>query len=239
MKQNVPIHSTVTKHLKLFHLKGHVRLGGDWDKGQLGLGDKANRLALILVGAAAETAIGESQVLSVACSYFNIIIVTKDDALWTLDSVEYGALNHNNCNTRLVPARIEAQHFGNTKIVSVAGGFSHSAAVTEEDTLYTWIRPQAGARQRGGKVGAHMHHPKPAAGRARLAMPRSTANARPRLCYGHVFSAWQLHCTNRQWQQEAAVREGRIGSKARRWLLLTRARTVGMSRCRVSWCSWW
>jgi len=37
-----------------------------------------------------------------------------------------------------MPARIEAQHFGNANIVSVAGGNMHSAAVTKEGTLYTW-----------------------------------------------------------------------------------------------------
>jgi len=63
--------------------------------------------------------------------------VTKDGAQWTFGSGDDGALGHNDRNTRLVPTRIEAQHFGNAKIVSVAGGFSHSAAVTEEGTLYT------------------------------------------------------------------------------------------------------
>jgi len=33
------------------------------------------------------------------------------------------------------------------------------------------------------------------------------------------------------WQQEAAARGGRCGSKARRRLLLTRARTVGIRVC--------
>ena len=41
----------------------------------------------------------------------------------------------------------------------------------------------------------------------------------------------------RSWQQEAAARGGCSGSKARRLLLLTRARTVSMSRCQANWCS--
>jgi|AntRauMFilla1563_2_1112583.scaffolds.fasta_scaffold06617_3 alpha-tubulin suppressor-like RCC1 family protein len=41
--------------------------------------------------------------------------------------------------TRLLPTRIRAQHFDNAKIISAAGGVSHSAAVpTEEGTPYTW-----------------------------------------------------------------------------------------------------
>jgi len=74
----------------------------------------------------------------VACGYFHTLAVTKDGALWTFGYGEDGALGHNDCTTRLVPTRIEAQHFGNAKIVSTAGGDSHSAAVTEEGTLYTW-----------------------------------------------------------------------------------------------------
>jgi len=74
----------------------------------------------------------------VACGEFHFLVVTKDGALWTFGSGYDGALGHNDRNTRLVLTRIEAQHFGNAKIVSVAGGFSHSAAVTEEGTLYTW-----------------------------------------------------------------------------------------------------
>jgi len=64
--------------------------------------------------------------------------VTKDGTLWTFGSGDDGALGHNDRNNRLVQTRIEAQHFCNAKIVSVASGISHSAAVTEEGTLYTW-----------------------------------------------------------------------------------------------------
>jgi len=39
----------------------------------------------------------------------------------------YGALGHNDNISQLGPTRIEVQHFGNTKIVSVAGENSHSA----------------------------------------------------------------------------------------------------------------
>ena len=37
-----------------------------------------------------------------------------------------------------MPTRIEAQHFGNAKIVSAAAGFDHSLAVTEDGALFTW-----------------------------------------------------------------------------------------------------
>jgi len=103
--------------------------------GQLGLGDKTNRLAQMLVGA--EAAFEESEVLTVACGYFHTMIVKTDGTLWTFGNADDGALGHNDRNTRLVPTRIEAQLFGNAKIVAVAGEVSHSAAVREEGTLYT------------------------------------------------------------------------------------------------------
>ena len=105
--------------------------------GQLGLGDLgAYRLAPTLVGA--EVAFGGSPVLTVDCGDCHSLIVTKDGALWTFGRGQNGALGHKDRNNTLVPTRIEAQHFGNAKIVSVAGGESHLAAVTEEGTLYTW-----------------------------------------------------------------------------------------------------
>jgi len=116
--------------------EGELWVWGFGGYGQLGLGDGANRLAPTLVGA--EEGFGELQVLSVACGYFHTLAVTKDGALWTFGWGEDCALGHNDRTTRLVPTRIEAQHFGNAKIVSTAGGRSHSAAVTEEGTLYTW-----------------------------------------------------------------------------------------------------
>jgi len=116
-------------------LEGELWVWGFGGLGQLGLGDKAFRLAPTLLGA--EAALGESQVLTVACGYSHSLLVT-DGALWTFGSRDDGALGHNYCDNRLVPMRIEAQHFGNANIVSVTGGSSRSAAVTEKGTLYTW-----------------------------------------------------------------------------------------------------
>ena len=123
-------------HTVAVMLEGGLWVWGEGEEGQLGLGDEANRLTPTLVGA--EAAFGGSPVLTVACFDFYSPVVTKDSALWTFGNEDDGAHGQNDCNTRLVPMCIEAQHFGNAKIVSVAVGVSHSAAVTEEGTLYTW-----------------------------------------------------------------------------------------------------
>jgi len=106
---------------------------GDGNLGQLGLGDKANRLSPTLVEA--EAAFWGSPVLTEVCSHFHTLAVTKDVALWTFGMGDHGALGHNDYITRLLPGRIEAQHFGDVNIVSVACGVWHSAAVTEEGIL--------------------------------------------------------------------------------------------------------
>jgi len=123
-------------HTVAVTLDGELWVWGYGHYGQLGLGDHASRLVPTLVGT--ETALGGSQVLTVTCGYFSTMAATKDGALWTFGMGQNGTLGHNDRNDRLVPTRIEAQHFGNANIVSVACGFLHSAAVTEEGTLYTW-----------------------------------------------------------------------------------------------------
>ena len=105
-------------------------------QGQLGLGDDMNRMIPTIIGT--ETTLGESHVLTASYGYFYTMVVTKDGALWTFGMGEQGALGHNDRNTRLVPTRVEAQHFGNANVVSTAGAYFHSAAVTEDGTLFTW-----------------------------------------------------------------------------------------------------
>ena len=116
--------------------QGALWVWGRGSDGQLGLGDCARRLAPTLVGAKA--AFGQFQVLTVACGHWHTLAVTKDGALWTFGEGDDGKLGHNDFNDWLVPTRIEAQQFGNANIVAVAAGSRHSAAVTEDGTLYTW-----------------------------------------------------------------------------------------------------
>jgi len=136
-----------------------------------------------------------------------------------------------------VPTRIEVQHFGNAKIVSVASGFSHSAPVTEEGTLYTW-----------GKASGLGHAHREAKWVPTRITPSLLQGARVGCChdlplmhalaFAMVTHSWLGSCAApTPWQQEAGTRGGRSGSKARLLLLLTRARTVSMSRCKVSSCS--
>jgi len=124
------------RHTVAVTIEGALWVWGDGEYGQLGLGDKANRLAPMLVGA--QVAFGGSEVVTVSCGSFHTLAVTKDGALHTFGKGAHGALGHNDRHNRLVPTRIEPLHFANAHIVSAAAGTRHSTAVTKEGFLYTW-----------------------------------------------------------------------------------------------------
>jgi len=124
------------EHTVAVTIKGELWVCGHGGFGQLGLGDRVNRLAPTLVGA--EAVFGGSEVLTIACGGAHSLAVTKDGTLWTFGEGEYGELGHNDRKDRLVPTRIDTQHFGNGNIVSAAAGRRHSAAVTNQGALYTW-----------------------------------------------------------------------------------------------------
>jgi len=108
---------------------------GRGEEGQLGLGNLTNRLVPMRVGGEQEFG---GQVLMAACGDWHTLAVTKAGTLWLWGRGGDGMLGLNDTNDRLVPTQVEAQHFGNAKIVSVAAGATQSAAVTEHGRLYTW-----------------------------------------------------------------------------------------------------
>jgi len=117
-------------------MEGNFWVWGNGYMGQLGLDNQINQIIPIMIGK--DTAFGESDLLSASCGTFHMMAVTKDGALWTFGKGAEGALDHNDRENRLVPTRVEAQHFGNANVVSIAGVVYHSAAVTEDGTLFTW-----------------------------------------------------------------------------------------------------
>jgi len=121
--------------------KGVLWAWGYNENGQLGIGGLEQVQSVpALVGAKDE--FGGSPVRMVACGHDHTLIVTEEGTLWTCDKGETGALGHNDINNQWVPTLVEAHHFGNTKVVSAAGGKFHSAAVTELGGLYTWGQGQ-------------------------------------------------------------------------------------------------
>ena len=95
--------------------------------GQLGtVGPEQLKLTPTLVGG--EDVFGGSPVRMAASGARHTLIVTEEGVLWACGEGEHGALGLNDINDRRVPTRVEAQHFGDPKIVSAAAGYYYSAA---------------------------------------------------------------------------------------------------------------
>ena len=78
------------------------------------------------------------QVLMAACGDWHTLAVTKASTLWSWSLGRDGKLSHNDANNRLVPTQVEAQRFGDAKIVSATARETYPAAITKYGTLYTW-----------------------------------------------------------------------------------------------------
>lgn len=123
-------------------IAGDLWVWGGGNHGQLGLGDTSGRLAPWLLRA--QETFGGSPVLTVACGYSHTQAVTKNGVLWSFGCGTFGENGQNDWNTnRMVPTRIEAQHFGNANIICSSAGYAHSVAVTEEGALYSWGKGQS------------------------------------------------------------------------------------------------
>ena len=116
-----------------------------WGKGsfgQLGLGDTNNRLIPTLVGVA--EVFGGSKVCVAACGCEHTLVVTEAGELWACGRGAQGRLGLNDGQDRLVPTRVDPQHFAHAPISAVAAGEPHSAAVTAGGALYTWGEGEGG-----------------------------------------------------------------------------------------------
>lgn len=107
-------------------------------EGQLGVGDSLGRLRPARVGAG--TAFENAGVLSVHCGGWHAMAISEDGGLWSWGRSHRAQLGHNDFYERLVPERVAAERFGGeVKIVAAACGEQvHSAAITEDGTVYTW-----------------------------------------------------------------------------------------------------
>ena len=125
----------------LHHTMVRTRLGEVWgfgvgEDGQLGVGDTADRYAPVRVGG--EETFGQSKVETITCGYFHTVARTKDGAVWTWGCGEQGALGLGNQSDITVPTQIRQEHFGGAKIVAAVAGYTNSAAVSEDGSLFTW-----------------------------------------------------------------------------------------------------
>ena len=81
---------------------------------------------------------------TVACGGDHTLAVTEAGELWTWGRGAQGRLGLNDEQGRLVPTRVDPQHFAHAPISAVAAGVQHSAAVTAGGALYTWGKGEGG-----------------------------------------------------------------------------------------------
>jgi len=123
-------------HTAIVTREGELWTFGTGDGGQLGHIDRLEKRVPTCVQS--ESSFGGSPVVSAACGACFTMALTMVGAVWTFGGNIDGALGHGHCDCLAVPRQIEQRHFGDTKIVSVSGGFRHAAAVTQQGALYTW-----------------------------------------------------------------------------------------------------
>ena len=120
---------------------GVLWVWGFGDYGQLGLGDRHSRLVPTRLGA--EEVFGGSRVRMAACGNTHTLLVTEEGVVWAFGRGEHGRAGLNDEDDRLVPTCVDPQSFGGAQVTTVAGGYYHSAAVTEGGALFTWGRGEA------------------------------------------------------------------------------------------------
>ncbi len=100
---------------------------------------------------------GGSLVRMAACGGFHTRLVTEEGVVWVFGKGEHGRPGLNNEEDRLVPTRVDPQHFGGAQVATVAGGY-HSAAVTEGGALFTWVRGEADSDDAGSHAPGGLGH---------------------------------------------------------------------------------
>ncbi|KAF4665631.1 hypothetical protein FOL46_003559 [Perkinsus olseni] len=123
--------------------------GSGWD-GQLGTGNR--RDVFIPVEPEQGEMSGEHNTIGVSCGQDFSAVVSSDGELYTFGSNQYGQLGvGDGCLRSSTPLRVRGP-LEERKIVKVACGGSHMAAVTDEGELYTWGYGRDGNLGHGDKA---------------------------------------------------------------------------------------
>jgi hypothetical protein len=95
---------------------------------------------------------------SIGCGGCHTVVATEEGVVWAFGKGEYGQLGLNNEDDRLLPTRVDPQRFAGAKVDTVAGGFCHSATVTEGGALFTWGKGQSESDDAGSQVPCSLGH---------------------------------------------------------------------------------
>jgi len=104
--------------------------------GHLGLGNLESANTPQRVGGS--DVFGRGCVWQAACGKRHMLVLTHDNRIWSVGSNADGQLGQDQMTTCVVPHPVDMRHFSDEKVVLVAAGISHSAAVTKCGRMYIW-----------------------------------------------------------------------------------------------------
>ena len=120
-----------SNHTAALTSDGAVYTWGYGDNGELGHGDDSNQHTPKRVEALASTS-----VRALACGYAHTAALTSDGAVYTWGDNECGELGHGDTTYQHTPKRVEA--LASVSVRALAGGYTHTAALTSDGAVYTW-----------------------------------------------------------------------------------------------------
>ncbi|CAE7748417.1 UVR8 [Symbiodinium microadriaticum] len=131
---------------------GELWTWGHNDYGQLGVGDTMNRHVPVKVS------VNGQKIVAVAAGGHHTAAITDSGELWTWGRNGYGQLGVGDTTDRHAPVKVSVN---GQKIVALAAGYYHTAAITDSGELWTW------GYNRNGRLGIgdtkHRHSPVKAA----------------------------------------------------------------------------
>ncbi|XP_075998040.1 putative E3 ubiquitin-protein ligase HERC3 isoform X5 [Genypterus blacodes] len=129
-------------------VSGNVFSWGRNNCGQLGLGDTTDRQTPTAVHS-----LNLKKTIAISCGKDHTTILTKDGAVFTFGSGQYGQLGHNSFSDELHP-RLVAELSG-AKVTKIACGRHHTLVLTESKQVYAF-----GCGDQG-QLGGSQHQPVP------------------------------------------------------------------------------
>ncbi|XP_056272847.1 probable E3 ubiquitin-protein ligase HERC4 [Pseudoliparis swirei] len=123
-------------------ISGGVFGWGGNNRGQLGLGDTTDRLTATPV-----CCLNAKKTIYISCGKDHTAILTKNGAVFTFGSGQYGQLGHNSFADELRP-RLVVELWG-AKVTKVACGRHHTLALTDSNRVYSFGCGEQGQLGRG------------------------------------------------------------------------------------------
>ena len=114
---------------------GTLFVWGSGAHGQLGTGDRHTQLRPVAIE---NNAFDHDKIHTVTCSANVTLMVTTIGTVWSSGYGYQGSIWYKSNINRLVPTRVDAQHFGKAKIINTTIGQYVMTAVTTEGELYSW-----------------------------------------------------------------------------------------------------